>query len=146
MPTPEQLSHWFGFAASPLADKAKHVAIRDAETVCVEAVSKAITDGDFLAVTTATFAFATVINVMAPESPDKTAAIRCVRIARKAASEAVMYGRKANDPANAGDGSAFSFSPAAQYRVAANQCGGFALQNLTSARYQASDSIELGGK
>jgi hypothetical protein len=133
MPTPELLAHWFTFTP-PVneADKNRHVKIRDAETVCAEAVSNAITAGDFPAITTATFAFATVINEQAPESADKTAAIRCVRIARMAANEAVLYGRKI--------GEAFD------YATAANQCGGLALQHLTLARYQASASIALGGK
>jgi len=139
MPTPELLAHWFTFTP-PVneADKDRHVKIRDAETVCAEAVSNAITAGDFPAITTATFAFATVINEQAPESADKTAAIRCVRIARMAANEAVLQSRKiatAKTERQAGD-----------LATVANQCGGLALQHLTLARYQASASIALGGR
>jgi len=139
VPTPELLAHWFTFVPpSTPEEAAKHVAIRDAETVCAEAVANAITAGDFPAVTAATFAFATVINEQCPESADKTAAIRCVRIARMAANEAVLQSRKiatAKTERQAGD-----------LATLANQCGGLALQHLTLARYQASASIALGGR
>lgn len=139
MPTPELLAHWFTFTPpASAADKDRHVAIRDAETVCATAISEAITVGDFPAITTATFAFATVINEQAPESADKTAAIRCVRIARMAANEAVLQARKIGTSKTEGQ--------AADYIQAANQCGGLALQHLTLARYQASSAIALDGR
>ena len=151
MPTPELLAHWFTFTP-PVneADKDRHVKIRDAETVCAEAVSVAIQAGDFPAITTATFAFATVINEQAPESVDKTAAIRCVRIARMAANEAVLFARKAdagfNELRSVDDPGGLRRIAAQDHEQAANQCGGLALQHLTLARYQASASVALGGK
>lgn len=139
MPTPELLAHWFTFAppSSP-GEAEKHVAIRDAETACAAAISEAITGGDFAAVGSACFTFATVINEQCPESADKSAAIRCVRIARMAANEAVLQARKI--------GPATTERQASDLAIAANQCGGLALQHLTLARYQASSSIALGGR
>ena len=128
MPTTDQLLHWFTFAGpGDDATKVKHKAIRQAEATCDVAIAEAMIAEDFPRISDACLTFASVINDLAPESADKTAAIRCVRIARMAANESIMLARR-------------------QEPEAAETCAGLAMQELRFARYQCSAAIALGGK
>ena len=69
--------------------------------------------------------FVELIDVSAPDSADKTAAVRCVRIARNALNEAVVIGWTSDD------GEALR-------ELAANE--------LLKARWQANSAIACGGK
>jgi hypothetical protein len=128
MPTPDQLIHWFKYQGTGTdADKAKHQAIRAAEAECGSALARAMIDGDFQAISDACLTFAVVLNAEAPESADKTAAIRCVRLARMAANEAILLNRR-GEPGGV------------------ETCGALAMQQLRLARYQGSAAVACGGK
>ena len=91
--TPEQLDNWFSYHAPTEETAPKYRAIRDA----ADAVTANVTmthyevGGDVKAqydeINRATRRFAEVIDANAPDSADKTAAIRCVRLARNLFNE-----------------------------------------------------------
>jgi hypothetical protein len=89
-PTPETQPH--------------HAAIRNAETRCTMVVLEQLLDGSpgdrpsFDTINQACHAFAEVIDAHAPDSADKSAALRCVRLARMAANEAVQHFGKRPTP------------------------------------------------
>lgn len=102
-----------------------HARLRDAERACAEQVMIALDSPgpQFTAINDACRTFAHVINETCPESADKDAAIRCVRLARMAANESLIAPRTV---------------PIAQLR---HQC----FDNLRAARWQASAAIALSG-
>ena len=128
MMTSDQLDSWFTYH-TPTEDTApRYKAIRAAELACAMDIDDAIADDcdrsiRFDRVNKATRTFAVVIDTNAPDSADKSAAIRCVRLARNAANEAI----------------AAEADHAADLRV---MCA----QNLTAARFQANSAIACGGK
>lgn len=90
----EQLDNWFRYHPPTDVTAPKYRAIREAEIRCAMDIDDAIADvGErslrFDRVNTATRALAAVIDGHAPDSADKSAAIRCVRLARNAANEAI---------------------------------------------------------
>lgn len=128
MMTPEQLDNWFTYHPPTEETAPRYKAVRAAELRCAMDLDDAIADDcdrsiRFDRVNKATRTFAEVIDANAPDCADKSAAIRCVRLARNAANEAIVA-----EPDHAGD-----------LRV---MCG----QNLTAARFQANSAIACNGK
>ena len=130
--TPEILDNHFSYHAPTAEQQIRYAAIRAAEFEC-HSLCGSLTSAGYTA-TSATYAdvnavtrtFAEVIDANAPDSADKTAAIRCVRLARNAMNEHV-----------------------------ASCLGGFPVHNnmlfeagrqLTLARFQANSAIACGGK
>lgn len=89
---PTLLDVWFTYHAPTEHTLPRYAAIRAAEATCAS-VSTAILNGGWHAsysVVNATCRrFVEVIDENCPESADKTAAIRCVRLARNALNEAL---------------------------------------------------------
>jgi len=98
MPTEEQLDHWFTYHPPTEDAGPKYAAIGRATATCVSLVLEQFQKAQgvddlqpiFREITGACHGLAHVINTMAPESADKAAAIRCVRLARMAANETVL--------------------------------------------------------
>lgn len=126
--TQEQLDNWFTYHATTDETAPKYAAIRAAEDACRHGLTMGIGLVDepahvrFGHINAACRTFALVIDEQAPDSADKTAAIRCVRLARNAANEAVI------DTAGAG-------------RLQA-----VALTEIQKARWQANSAIACGGR
>ena len=127
MMTTEQLDNWFTYH-TPTEDTApRYKAIRAAEFKCAADIDDAL--GNYIGhaaherINAACKDFAIVIDAQAPDCADKSAAIRCVRLARNAANEAIVA----------------RTDHAADLRV---MCA----QNLTAARFQANSAIACGGK
>lgn len=126
--SPEQLENWFTYHAPTSETTPKYVAIRAAELACAMDIDDAIADDcdrkfRYDRINKATRTFAEIIDANAPDSTDKSAAIRCVRLARNAANEAITA-----EPDHVAD-----------LRV-------LCAQNLTAARFQANSAIACGGK
>jgi hypothetical protein len=130
MPTQEQIDHWFGFHPPTEVTKPIFDALDAAAEVCRLSVQDATFPSAevpkaarFAAVAVSVQTFAQAINKAAPESADKTAAIRCLRLARMAANRAI------NAKGAAGD------------RVALR-----ALDEIDGAHWNASAAVACGGK
>lgn len=130
--TPDQLDNWFTYHKPTPETAPKYQAIRDAEFECHK-LAGSYTMGDYFAsredcdVVNATLrAFAEVIDANAPDSADKTAAIRCVRLARNALNEHIM-------------------SCVLGFPVHVNMLAE-ASRQLVLARFQANSAIACGGK
>jgi hypothetical protein len=85
----------FVYHAPTPATAPRYAAIRDAERACRDYIAG--TDGKdrpaaFAAINAACRNFATVIEAVAPKCADTTTAVRCVRLARMEANEAVATG------------------------------------------------------
>lgn len=128
MMTQEQLDNWFTYHPPTDETAPKYAAIRKAEEACRFGLTMGIGLTDEPAhvrydhINSACRAFAVAIDEHAPDSADKTAAIRCVRLARNAANEAVT------DVAGAG-------------RLQA-----VALTEIQKARWQANSAVACGGR
>ena len=144
MMTPEQLYNWFTFHPPTEETKPKYAAIRAAGEAAHVAIAHVKAgrawDGDvdtmvqpadkadyqrlaYAYVNQTCRAFAEAIDVNAPDSADKAAAIQCVRLARSCANEGVALGL-ADD--------AFLWTQAQE--------------QLRLARFQANSAIACGGK
>lgn len=144
MMTPDQLDNWFRYHAPTDETRPKYAAIRVAEEAAHVAIAHVKAgrawDGDANGIVTpdtkADFqrlayayvnqtcrAFAVVIDQSAPDSADKSAAIRCVRLARNCVNEGVALGLAAD---------VF--------------CWTQAQEQLRLARFQANSAIACGGK
>ena len=132
MMTPEQLDNWFTYHPPTEETKPKYAAIRAAEAVASQC-SVALLNGGTLAThdeVNARFrSFAEAIDANCPDSADKSAAIRCVRLARNALNEAIVVASKLG---------ADEFTVLALAREAESE--------LRRARWQASSAIACGGK
>lgn len=130
--TPEQIDNWF--TDHPPTDETapKYAAIREAESTCHEVLitelEGPVRGASHDAINAACKAFAVAIDERAPDCADKSAAIRCVRVARNAANEAVAV-------MLASGGSGFDVEIERQAR-----------DNLRAARWQANSAIACGGK
>lgn len=104
--TTETLDLWFTYHPPTEETRRLYAAIRDAEEVMHTTMLYVVGTarrhegamGDVLGllfgqVNAAARAFAVAIDTAAPESADKTAALRCVRLARNAANEAIVSAR-----------------------------------------------------
>lgn len=93
MMTHEQRENWFTFHAPTDDTKPKCAAIRDAETAFIANVTQTVYEvGPDVAqlyreINRSALQMADVIDANAPDSADKTAAIRCVRLARNLFNE-----------------------------------------------------------
>ena len=96
MITQDQLNHWFVYHSPTIETQKKYAAIRAAEDACHDVFASMAVTGyaaplaDCDRVNASTRAFAEAIDANAPDSADKAAAIRCVRLARNAANEHIM--------------------------------------------------------
>ena len=131
--TSDQLDNWFTYHAPTEETAPKYAAIRAAEAACLKVIEEAwsgpTTDRTAHDRVNAVMrAFAEVIDKYAPDSADKTAAIRCVRIARNAANEELVLIQSSG-----GSGG----NPAVERQVN---------DNLRAARWQANSAIACGGK
>lgn len=131
--TNEQRDNWFTYHAPTDETAPKYAAIRAAEEMCRHGLTMGIGLVDepphvrFGHINEACRTFALVIDEQAPDAvdprhDDKSAAIRCVRLARNAANEAVI------DPAGAGRLQAVAFT------------------EIQKARWQANAAIACGGR
>lgn len=136
--TQEQLDNWFGYHPPTEETAPKYAAIREAEQQCarelVDALGGlALNQAPFARINAATRCFAEAIDANAPDSADKSAAIRCVRLARNAANEAVVV-----------------FGEAARGSTASETRFPFLLQVLAEqlllARWQACAAVACGGR
>ena len=124
--TDEQRDNWFTHHPPTDETAPKYAAIRAAEEACLFGLSFAFADEGpdhvrYDNANAACAAFANVIDAQVPDCADKTAAIRCVRLARNAANEAI---------ANPKDGG----------RLMA-----MAKTEIQKARWQANSAIACGG-
>lgn len=138
--TPDQLDNWFTYHPPTEETAQKCAAIRAAEFECHKAFAalaarayplktpdtKPLTAKDCDEVNRLTRALAEVIDANAPDCADKTAAIRCVRLARNAANESVM-------------------ANALMFPLHINSMQE-AIRQLVLARWQANSAIACGGK
>lgn len=128
--TSDQLDNWFTYHAPTEETAPKYAAINAAKDLFVNEVVAAITtegmvQDRFDKINKAARAFSETIDVNAPDSADKTAAIRCVRIARNAANEAI---------AQAGN------------EILEKHLAQVFAQNVLASRWQANSAIACGGK
>lgn len=130
MIAPEQLDNWFTYHAPTDDTKPKYAAVRDAEQHAHEVIASlrgrrlAVTDCDV--VNESLRHFVSVIDANAPDSADKSAAIRCVRLARNGANEFIMA-NVANFPVHV-------------------DVLALATTELVRARWQANSAIACDGK
>ena len=91
--TPAQRDAWFSYHPPTPETAPKYAAIREAEKAAAMVVDSArFGDVDYGRVNVVMLAFADAIAELAPNCADRTAAIRCVRLARNAANEALAEG------------------------------------------------------
>lgn len=126
MMTDAQRAAWFTYHAPTEETAPKYAAIRAAEEACLFGLAYAAADEGpnhvrFDNINASCAKFADVIDAQAPDSADKSAAIRCVRLARNAANEAIV------NPKDAG-------------RLMA-----MAKTEIQKARWQANSAIACGG-
>lgn len=136
--TAEQLDNYFTYHPPTEETAPKYAAIRAAEEACHVSIAfakkrKVCSDEGIPAdagvvdlyaeINRRTRCYAEVIDASAPDSADKAAAIRCVRLARNAANEAVTLNLL---------GDAFLWTQAQE--------------QLRLARFQANSAIACGGK
>lgn len=94
--TSDQLDHWFRYHAPTAETSPKYAAIRAAEGSTAQCVSALLNGGELAThdnVNERCKEYAKVIDMMTPESADKSAAIRCVRLAKNALNEAIVVAK-----------------------------------------------------
>jgi len=131
MMTEEQKNNWFRYHEPTEETKPKYAAIRAAENECHAVTASLLvvvkhSTEDYNRVNDTLRTFAEVIDANAPDSVDKTAAIRCIRIARNCLNELVAA-------------SILGFP----VRI---RLGEEATKQLLFARFQANSAIACGGK
>ena len=137
MMTQDQIDNWFTYHAPTDETAPKYQAIRDAEQACITDITQTHYEvgGDIAQVykyiNLNTRHFAEVIDANAPDSADKTAAIRCVRLARNLFNEWATQIAKPTAERSWSD-PRFLFSAAEL--------------ELVKARFQANGAIACGGK
>lgn len=146
--TPDQLDNWFSYHAPTDDTTPRYAAIREAEQEFHMALTTALYvvrggTGEerpllpplFDKVNAAARAFAVVIDGQAPDSADKTAAIRCVRLGRNFANEAII----AAQTERRGDIPVHVWATSEFLRACADA-------EIVKARFQANSAIACGGK
>jgi hypothetical protein len=132
MMTPEQLDNHFSYHAPTEETAPKYAAIRAAEFECrklcgtFSMAEYTATPANYHEVNATMRTFAEIIDANAPDSADKAAAIRCVRLARNAINEHLA-------------------SCILGYPVHINMLAE-ASRQLVLARFQANSAIACGGK
>jgi aconitase B len=121
----EQLDNWFTYHAPTDETRPKYEQITLAESRIQDELVEDVNIITHDAINGTLRDFVVLIDSLAPDSADKTAAIRCVRIARNALNEAVMC--RKNDPDRA--------------RMLAR----IASDEIIKARWQANSAIACGG-
>jgi len=132
MLTTEQLDNWFTYHAPTEETAPKYAEIRKAESEAGQVMVAILNNGDlvaFQAINQAARTMVEVIDRCCPDSADKSAAIRCVRLARNAMNEALVV---RGDP----------FNPSSECIRLVKM----AADDLTRARWQANSAIACGGK
>ena len=134
--TKEELDNWFTYHPPTEETIPKYAAVREAEDLCHQAFGRmrlsvaekceVVTPADCAIINDVTRNFAEVIDAQAPNSADKSAAIRCVRLARNAANEHITS-QVAGFPTY--------FDLAAEFS-----------RQLVLARWQANSAIACGGR
>jgi hypothetical protein len=127
--TSDQLDHWFTYHATTEETAPKYAAIGRAQldadfavSTCCAADNTEPAHVNHENVNAVMRAFAVAVDTIAPDCADKTAAIRCIRLARNAANEAIVM-------------------PKGAPRLIA-----IAHTELQKARWQANSAIACGGK
>lgn len=141
----DALAHLFTYHPPTDETRPKYVAIAQAMSACLSAIEAMIPQADgakdlqpiFQAITGATHEFAKVINTQAPDSADKSAAIRCVRLARMAANEVVLLIATQTSDDRPTSEAEKGFAQAAQL-------GALCENELIKARWQANAAIACG--
>lgn len=134
--TSEHLDNWFSYHAPTDETAPKYAAIRETEQHVVQSITQAHfenvgTVALYGCVNAACKRFAMVIDSLAPDSADKTAAIRCVRLARNLFNEwGTQIGKEASKREWA--------NPQALFVAAELE--------LCKARMQANSAIACNGK
>ena len=140
--TPEQLDNWFTYHAPTPETGPKYLAIREAEIASARPIVAILNGSTIIAthdeVNAACRAFAEAIDANVPDSADKSAAIRCVRLARNAANEAIVTMNHERREA----GHVAWERPS---RTVVTLCRE-AESELRRARWQANSAIACGGK
>lgn len=134
--TTEQLDNWFTFHPPTDGQGAKYIAITAMERTCAEMLTMPGLTHDQVNATLRKFV--ELIDEAAPDSADKTAAIRCVRIARNAMNEAIVQAVRAEHPAS-------HCLWVCDYGSVSLPCQ-LAIHELAKARWQANSAIACGGK
>lgn len=135
--TPDQLDNWFTYHASTDDTAPKYAAVIAAETAAIANITQTHYEvgGDVLQVyrevNRSTRHVAEVIDANAPDSADKDAAIRCVRLARNLFNE---WAKQTSLPATHRQWS----NPTVLFAAAEVE--------LCKARMQANSAIACGGK
>lgn len=130
----EQLDNWFTYHP-PTGDQASiYAEIRAAEAQAAQVIVVILNDGDSALanhdnVNAGCRHFAEQIDIFCPDSADKSAAIRCVRLARNALNDALVLKNRAES---------VTADVVALCRGAEEQ--------LRAARWQANSAIACGGK
>jgi hypothetical protein len=133
--TTEQIDNWFTYHAPTEETAPKYADLRRAEKVFRDVLLFSVVPKlkepvlCFSMITSAARDLIQSINYNAPDCDDKTAAIRCVRLARNAANEFVMTMN--------GDG---------VIEEMANMLLQVALEEALKARWQACSAIACGGR
>jgi len=131
--TEEQLDHWFTYHPPTDETSPKYAAIAAAEialALIFRDQTHLVDAGEspnFQEITYAIRGYADVINRDAPDSADKTAAIRCVRLGRMAANECLVAIKDCR-------------------KMAAIELSKLAQAEWTKARWQACAAIACEGK
>lgn len=138
-----QLDAWFTYHPPTEEQKPRYAAIREAELAAVVlplalanfvlARGGAVPEHD--AVNAAFRHCVEVIDAFTPDSADKSAAIRCVRLARMAMNEGIVHAKRMATLTMVGNEMQF---------VAG--CADYAAVQLREARWQASAAIALEGR
>lgn len=137
---PKTLDAWFTYHAPTEATAPKYAAIRDGEKACRVAIVDVLHNytmrppDAYAAINAATRTFADVINEQAPDSADKTAAIRCLRLARNAANEVIALRAE------------HGLKMAASLVAMVDSFDGYAMEQILAARWQANAAVALDGK
>lgn len=140
------LDHLFTYHPPTPETQPKYAAIAHGYKACLGIIRESLEgvaksddlQHHFNEITGACRGFADIINVMAPDSADKTAAIRCLRIARMAANEtALVMGHARADIPDEEAEALF-----VQIRQLAVLCE----NELVKARWQANAAIACGGR
>lgn len=120
----------------------KYAAITQFEYECRDLFMHSVTHND---INSKLRQFTELVDELAPDSADKTAAIRCIRIARNAANEALMLAGKLDSPTMPLDVYGSRAIATSQER-AISLAATTARQQLLMARWQANSAIALDGK
>ena len=135
--TADQLDNWFTYHAPTDETAPKYAAIRDAELYCTTWITQTHYEvgGDvkqvYAEINRVTRRMAEVIDANAPDSADKTAAIRCVRLARNLFNEWATQNSMPKERREWG-------TPQILFSAAEVE--------LCKARMQANSAIACGGK